>query len=123
VLVPATAVAIAIALWWLHRRSRLTALRAAVAVVACVYGAGVLGHVLLPFPIDTNDPRPWRVWLHLTPFVDVVQDPIGIVLNIVLFVPLGFLLPLVAASPRRGVPRSTVSWSPWASRRCSSSGT
>ncbi|MBZ5736888.1 VanZ family protein [Nocardioides mangrovi] len=96
VLVPATAVAIAAGWWWLHRQGRLTPLRAAVGVAASGYVAGVLGHVLLPFPIDTDDPLPWRVWLHLTPFVDAVADPIGIVLNVALFVPFGLLLPLVA---------------------------
>ncbi|MEP9364944.1 VanZ family protein [Nocardioides sp. CN2-186] len=105
VLVPATVVALGLSLWWLHRRGRLTVLRAAVAVAVCVYAAGVLGHVLLPFPIDASDPRPWRVWIHLTPFVDVAEDPIGMVLNIALFVPLGFLLPLVVrvGSARRAV--------------------
>lgn len=105
VLVPLTAAAIATMLWWLHRRGRLTALRAAVAVGVCVYGAAVLGHVLLPFPIDTDDTRSWRVWLHLTPLVDVAEDPIGIILNIALFLPLGLLLPLVAPveSARRAV--------------------
>lgn len=105
VLVPLTAVASAAVLSWLHRRGRLTAPRALLGLVACLYGAGVLGHVLLPFPIDTGDPRPWRVWLHLTPLVDVAQDPIGIVLNIVLFVPLGLLVPLLVprVSARRVV--------------------
>ena len=95
VLVPFTAAAIAAVLGWLQRRGHFTALRALLGVVMCVYGAGVLGHVFLPLTIDTNDPRSWRVWLHLTPFIDVADDPIGIILNIALFVPLGLLLPLV----------------------------
>lgn len=103
VLLPLTAVAIVALLWWLHRHGRLTVLRATVAVVACVYAAGVLAHVLLPMTIVPDDPRSWRVWLHLTPFTDVADDPIGLVLNIALFVPLGLLLPLLAgvASMRR----------------------
>lgn len=103
VLLPLTAVAIATLLWWLHRHGRLAALRSAVAVIACVYAAGVLAHVLLPMTIAPDDPRPWRVWLHLTPFTDVAEDPIGIVLNVALFVPLGLLLPLLVgvASMRR----------------------
>ncbi|WP_122819081.1 VanZ family protein [Nocardioides pantholopis] len=107
VLVPLTAAAIAVAVWWLHGRGRLTAARAAVGVAVCCYGAAVLGHVLLPFPIDTSDSGPWRVWLHLTPFVDVAEDPIGIILNIALFVPLGLLLPLVA---RVGSARRALAW-------------
>ncbi|SKB07716.1 VanZ like family protein [Aeromicrobium choanae] len=95
VLVPATIAAIAASLGWLHRRDRLTGLRAAVGVVGCVYGAAVLAHVLLPFPVATGEPRPWRVLVHLTPFVDVVDDPAGMLLNILLFVPLGMLLPFV----------------------------
>lgn len=95
VLIPATIAAIAASLGWLHRRGRLTPLRAAVGVVACVYAAAVLAHVLLPFPVATEDPRPWRVLVHLTPFIDVLDDPAGMLLNILFFVPLGMLLPLV----------------------------
>ncbi|WP_320668673.1 VanZ family protein [Patulibacter defluvii] len=95
VLIPLTAVAFALAIRWLRRRDGLTVPRAVVAAVACVYGAGILSHVLLPYPIGTSSGESWRVWLHLTPFVDVVDDPIGIVLNVALFVPLGVLLPLI----------------------------
>ncbi|MRJ75524.1 VanZ family protein [Aeromicrobium sp. SMF47] len=95
VLIPVTAAAVAVTLWWLHRHGRLTGARATVAIVACVYGAVVLGHVLLPLPIDMDNARPWRASVHLTPFVDVAEDPIGMILNVALFVPLGALLPLL----------------------------
>lgn len=96
VLIPLASVVLATWLWRSHRQGRLSVRRAAVAVVACLYGCVLLAHVLLPMPIDLDDPRPWRVWLHLTPLVDVGQDPIGIVLNVALFVPLGLLVPLVS---------------------------
>ena len=95
VLIPATFAAIVASLGWLHRRDRLTPLRAAVGVVACVYGACVMARVLLPFAVAAEYPRPWRVMVHLTPFTDVADDPAGMLLNILLFVPLGMLLPLV----------------------------
>lgn len=95
VLVPLTLAAFAVVLWWLRRHSCLTVLRAALAGVTCVYGAAVLSHTMLPFELG-RDGQPWHVWLNLTPFVDAADDPIGIVLNVALFVPLGFLLPLIA---------------------------
>jgi glycopeptide antibiotics resistance protein len=96
VLAPVTLVALAVVIWWLRRQGSLTAPRVAVGVVACVYAAGVLGETLFPFRIDTSNEQSWRVWLHLTPFTDVVADPIGIVLNVALFMPLGIIIPLVA---------------------------
>jgi glycopeptide antibiotics resistance protein len=96
VLAPLVVVAIGVAMWWLRRHDALTPPRAAVGIVACVYVAGVLDQTLFPYAIITEDRQPWHIWLNLTPFVDVIKDPIGIVLNVALFVPLGVLLPLVA---------------------------
>ena len=100
ILVPLTLVAVVALLWRLHARGRLTALRALTVVVVCVYAAGVIGHVM-PYEILTGSERearamPWRVYLHLTPLVEIVKDPAGIRLNTLLFVPLGLLLPLLA---------------------------
>lgn len=106
VLVPVTASAFALLVARLWRTGDLTVARVIAVAAACVYGAAVLAHVLLPYPIDLDGGGPsWRVWLHLTPFVDVVQDPIGIVLNAALFVPLGVLVPLLTGdrSLRRAV--------------------
>ena len=90
-----------------HRRSEYLVLRKTIAdrgalrpiLVLC--GTGIWAILLiavlalLPFPVATDDPRPWRVLVHLTPFTDVLDDPAGMLLNILLFVPLGMLLPLV----------------------------
>jgi len=103
VLVPLAAIAFAALVWRLRRRGALTVvkaavLRVAVAAVTCVYGAGLLGSVLLPFPISVGAARddlvPWRLFVQLVPVA--TADPIGIVLNVELFVPLGLLLPLIA---------------------------
>jgi glycopeptide antibiotics resistance protein len=106
VLIPLTIGALAVMVWRLHSRGAITLPRVTAGVAACVYGAGVLKAVLLPFPIVTghNDIRlGWRVYIHLTPLL--TADPIGIVLNVALFLPLGVLLPLVArvSSVRRAL--------------------
>jgi glycopeptide antibiotics resistance protein len=97
VLIPLTAVALAVLLWQLHRRGSLTVLRAGVVIATCVYGAGLLNAVLLPFRLTTDNSgyqMPWRVWIDLTPLIN--SDPAGLYLNAALFLPLGVLLPLVA---------------------------
>lgn len=79
-------------------RGRLTPLRLVVGLTTVVYAAGVIGHVLLPYPIGARFPGeeiPWHVWIEPVPFADA--DPAGIILNTALFVPLGVLLPLLVA--------------------------
>lgn len=98
VLAPVVLVAMLIMVWWFRRHDSLTAPRSAIGIVACLYVAGLLSHTFFPFQIDTANEQSWRVWLNLTPFLDVIADPIGIILNIALFVPLGLLLPLVTHS-------------------------
>jgi glycopeptide antibiotics resistance protein len=95
VVVPLGAVALAVMLWWLHRRAALTALRASAGVVACGYGAGVVANTLLPIYIgETGDRPPWSVFLNLVPLVNT--DPRDMLQNVVVFLPLGVLLPVVA---------------------------
>jgi glycopeptide antibiotics resistance protein len=107
VLVPLAIITFAGMVWRLHRRGAVTALRVAVVAIACVYGAGLLDSVLLPLPIRVGAARDglvsWRLFVQLVPLLTV--DPIGIVLNVALFVPFGALLPLVArvSSVRRAV--------------------
>jgi VanZ like family len=93
VLLPLTIVALAVMVWRLHRRGPITGPRVVAGVAACLYGDGVLNAVFLPFPIGTG-PMGWRVWINLVPLL--TADPIGIVLNVALFLPLGVFLPLIA---------------------------
>jgi glycopeptide antibiotics resistance protein len=100
VLAPLAVIAIIVLLVRLHRRSELTLPRAAVMIVGCVYVAGLIGHTLFPIPLaPESDPPEWSMWINLVPFADVVDDPSGLVLNALLFVPLGFLVPLVRRIP------------------------
>lgn len=98
VAVPFAVTAFGAAVWWLRRWASATALRVATAAVASTYAAGLLQSVLLPFPVRVGHDRDgmvgWWRYLQLVPVV--TADPIGIVLNVALFVPLGLLLPLVA---------------------------
>lgn len=94
-------VVLAVAVLRLQHRGAATRPRIAAVAVACAYGAGVLGHVLLPFPVHLgaarDDLAPWTVFVQLVPVV--TADPIGIVLNVALFVPLGVVLPLLMRDP------------------------
>lgn len=86
----------------LHHRGRLTVPRVLAAAVASGYGAAVLDAVLLPMPLvlgsARNDLEPWRIFVNLMPLTGL-DDPIGIVLNVALFVPMGLLLPLLLRTP------------------------
>lgn len=103
VMIPLALVAFLAAVWCLYRQGAMTGPRLASSAVACVYGAGVLNAVLLPFEILLGSARdelaPWRVFVNLTPVTTALGDPIGIVLNVALFVPLGVMLPLMLRSP------------------------
>lgn len=91
-------VAFAVVACRLACRRAVTAPQIAVAVVACAYGAALLNSVLLPFPIQIGAARDdlvsWRLFVQVIPMITARADPIGIVLNVVLFVPLGLILPL-----------------------------
>jgi glycopeptide antibiotics resistance protein len=59
-----------------------------------VYGAGVVANTLFPIYLGGERyHRSWRVFLNLTPFADT--EPFDMLTNVAVFVPLGFLLPLV----------------------------
>jgi glycopeptide antibiotics resistance protein len=95
VVVALAAVAFAVLLWRLHRRAAMTVPRVVVSAAMCVYGAGVIGNTLLPIYVGTSGhDQPWRVYLNLTPLVGT--EPMDMLQNVVVFVPLGFLLPLIA---------------------------
>lgn len=94
VVVTVSVVAFAVLAWLLHRRAALTVLRAAVAAVLAVYVAGVVGNTLFPVYLGKGSDLPWWGYPELTPLAGYeVSD---LVTNIVLFLPLGVLLPLVA---------------------------
>jgi len=96
VVVPLALVALAVLWWRLHRRGALTVLRAVVGVALCAYGAGIVAHTVLPIHLDrSGSGTPWWRFLNLIPlagteWADMLQ-------NVLVFVPLGALLPLVAA--------------------------
>jgi glycopeptide antibiotics resistance protein len=101
VVVPLASVAFAVLLWALHRRAGLTVPRVVVSAVACVYGAGVLANTV--FPIALGKPSgdlPWSVLLNLVPLVGT--EPRDMLQNVVVFVPLGVLLPLLARAHSAG---------------------
>ncbi|MEL5991055.1 VanZ family protein [Microbacterium phosphatis] len=87
-------------IWALVRlRGRATPLRVVVGLAAAVYAAAAVNKVLLPVTILTGEARerlsPWTIYLQLVPFASAADDPSGALLNVLLFVPLGVLLPLV----------------------------
>ena len=101
VVVPLAVLALAVLLWRLHRRGALTALRAAVGAALCGYGAGIVANTLLPIHLDRGTTgTPWWRSANLTPlagteWADMAQ-------NVVVFLPLGVLLPFVAPARSAG---------------------
>ncbi|PZE74755.1 hypothetical protein DEI82_10045 [Curtobacterium sp. MCBD17_019] len=99
VLIPAAIVVWVLLLWRLRQRDRLTLSRTITAGAACLFGIVLLRSVLFPAPIVLGAERatlpPWPVFVQLIPVATVPRDPSGMVLNIVLFVPIGVLLPFL----------------------------
>jgi glycopeptide antibiotics resistance protein len=94
VVVPLAAVIFLTLLWYLHRRGRLSAPRAAVALALCVYAAGVVANTV--FPIFLNMPQSVALWkVYIVPFVD--YEVADAVMNILIFTPVGILVPLLLA--------------------------
>lgn len=95
VVVPLGAVAFAVLLWRLHRGAGLTLLRVGVCGVLCVYLAGVIANSVFPIVLGGGgDQLPWWVGLNLVPLVNT--DLADMLQNVLVFAPLGMLLPLVA---------------------------
>ncbi|MCW2757024.1 MAG: VanZ family protein [Nocardioidaceae bacterium] len=94
VVVPVAAVIFVTLLGHLHHRNRLSAPRAAVALALCVYAAGVVANTVFPIYLDKPvSNTPWKVYID--PFATYeVGDAVT---NIVVFVPLGMLVPLLLA--------------------------
>lgn len=95
VVVPLAAVAFGVLLWRLRRRAATSVPRILVAAAACVYGAGVVANTLFPIYVGRPDyHESWRVFLNLTPLANT--EPFDMLANVAVFVPLGFLVPLLA---------------------------
>ncbi|MFS0706062.1 VanZ family protein [Cellulomonas sp. 179-A 9B4 NHS] len=105
VLVPLLLVAVPAVLRRLRARAPLTWPRVATGLLACAYAACLVDAVLLPLPVGPRPGAgdlPWHAWVNLVPLGS--GDPAGLWLNLVLFVPLGVLLPLLVPGLRtRGV--------------------
>ena len=86
---------LAITMLRLRRGNRFTWPRAAAGVITTLYGVGVCKEVLQPFQvgIDRRYFPGWRAFVHLTPLFGA--EPSDLVLNVLLFLPLGVLLPLL----------------------------
>jgi glycopeptide antibiotics resistance protein len=97
VVVPLAAAIFVTLLWHLRRRDRLTVPRAAVAFVLCVYAAGVVANTVFPIFLDVP-PRsaPWHASLSMTPLAG--YDVADAITNVLVFVPLGMLVPLLIGS-------------------------
>ncbi len=96
VVIPVAAVVFLVLLWVLHRRGRLTVPRACVALALCVYVAGVVANTV--FPIYLSAPAresQWKVYFGLINGYSVIDA----VTNILVFVPVGMLVPLLLAKP------------------------
>jgi glycopeptide antibiotics resistance protein len=95
VVVPLLIAGLAAVLWWLHRRGATTPWRILAGVAVCGYGAGVIANTVLPIYTErVSDYRPpWTVYLHLTPVAG--YEVADFVQNVIVFLPLGVLLPIV----------------------------
>lgn len=109
VVVPLAAAVLAGLMWSLIRSGRFSVPRAAVALALCVYVAGIVANTV--FPVFLNKPvssAPWGSHLAVVPFVD--YEVADAVMNVLVFVPVGVLVPLLAprASWRRAVAAAAV---------------
>lgn len=95
VVVPLAGVVLVVLVWRLRRRGSLTAPRAAVALAACVYAAGVVANTVFPIYLDkpARTAR-WQDSIHLGLLSD--YEVADAVMNTGVFVPVGILLALVA---------------------------
>ncbi|VTR76087.1 VanZ family protein [Cellulomonas hominis] len=98
VVVPLAAATLAVLLWSLARRGRLSVPRAALALALCVYAAGIVANTVFPVFLDKPaGSAPWSDHLALVPLAG--YEMADAVMNIVVFVPLGMLVPLLMVRP------------------------
>ena len=96
VVVPALIITMTVAIARLQHRGRLTPARLATVVASSLYSAALVAVTLFPFRVALgrfSNPIPWYDKVNLVPLVTI--DPPGFILNIVMMVPLGLLVPLL----------------------------
>lgn len=97
VVVPLAAASFAALLGSLHRRDRLSLPRAAVALVLCVYAAGVAANTIFPIFLDPPaTDSSWSHGVHLLVLRD--YEAADALTNVLVFLPLGLLVPLLLRS-------------------------
>ena len=80
---------------WLWSRRALTLPRVGCAVAVSAYAGGIVANTVFPFLLGGAPDRPaWWLFVNLTPLVGT--EPVDMAANVLVFVPLGVLLPLVA---------------------------
>ena len=95
VVAPVAAIAFGGLLWRLRGRGALTPPRVLVAALLCVYGAGVVANTIFPVFVDMpGGMRPWSTAISMRLFDD--YELADAVQNVVVFVPVGVFVPLVA---------------------------
>jgi glycopeptide antibiotics resistance protein len=96
VVVPLAAGVFLALLWYLRSRDRLSVPRACVALALCVYAAGVVANTVFPIFLDMPyGESKWTVYFGLIDGYDV-DDAMK---NILVFAPVGILVPLLVAKP------------------------
>lgn len=94
VVAPLATIATAVLLRHLHRRQALNVPRALLAVFMCVYGAGVVASTVFPVVVGrSGSGLPWWEMLNLVPLVGT--EPADMLQNVVVLLPMGFLVPLL----------------------------
>ncbi|MFE4464273.1 VanZ family protein [Oerskovia sp. NPDC056781] len=96
VVVPLAAAVLAGLTWSLIRSGRFSVPRATVALALCVYVAGIVANTVFPIFLDKPvSSAPWGSHLALVPFAD--YEVADAVMNVLVFVPVGVLVPLLLA--------------------------
>lgn len=99
IVVPLGALVFVLLCWRLHARGRFSLPRAAVAAALGVFVAGIAANTVFPvFLRAPAHPAPWWSGVVLAPFADYeIEDALT---NVIVFVPLGILIPLLLRRPR-----------------------
>jgi glycopeptide antibiotics resistance protein len=109
VVVPLAAAVFAGLMWSLIRSGRFSVPRSAVALALGVYVAGIVANTVFPVFLDKPvSSAPWGSHLAVVPFAG--YEVADAVMNVLVFVPVGVLVPLLAprASWRRAVAAAAV---------------
>lgn len=98
IVIPLGIVVFVLLCWRLRAKQMLSLPRAAVAAALGVYVAGIVANTVFPvFLRAPAPPGPWWSGVVLTPLVDYeVEDAL---MNVIVFMPLGVLIPLVLRRP------------------------